>query len=332
MASSHSGGFEPDATGVPPDTDAALNIAARLERSLQGALPCVHCGYDLQGMSVLGVCPECGTAVRATILAVVDPLASELKPVLHPRMTAAGIIMWVGAWTGAMLVTWYSTLHHLMLNWYPGNANNSFMATWGYICAGFMLIAAVGAVGIARPHAGTPMRFRVLAWIGALLHVAMFVIAFDLGGLTSGPVSEWQAAALWHPTPDRTLWRIAADLVGLLIIICLRPNARTLVARSLALRTGRVDRQTMLASAAAIVVLLLGDILGLIAVNQPAGRGELLLTAAIVVMAMGGLLMTLGLLSSLVDAVRIARAIIRPGPSIQQVLGDDAASHSRGGP
>src|SRR5690606_19927036 len=59
--------------------------------SLSGAMPCISCGYNLQGLSVVGVCPECGAAVRATILATIDPQAEELTPLLTPRLTSLGL-------------------------------------------------------------------------------------------------------------------------------------------------------------------------------------------------------------------------------------------------
>ncbi|MEM1424869.1 MAG: hypothetical protein AAGH64_12820, partial [Planctomycetota bacterium] len=70
---------------------------------LTGELPCVTCGYELRGLSVRDACPECGTGVRATILAVVDPLADELAPMRAPSLTGVLIVSWalsssIGVW------------------------------------------------------------------------------------------------------------------------------------------------------------------------------------------------------------------------------------------
>ncbi len=59
--------------------------------------------------------------------------------------------------------------------------------------------------------------------------------------------------------PERLGWRIAMAVLIAAIALGLRPNARVLVARSLVLRSGRVDRQTLLALAAAALLAAAGD-------------------------------------------------------------------------
>ena len=67
--------------------------ASVLASELTGDLPCVRCGYNLRGLSIREHCPECDAPVRATILALVDPRASELKPLRRPRLTGWGLVL-----------------------------------------------------------------------------------------------------------------------------------------------------------------------------------------------------------------------------------------------
>ncbi|MEM7623588.1 MAG: hypothetical protein AAF235_10360 [Planctomycetota bacterium] len=62
--------------------------------ALLGDLPCVNCSYNLRGLSVRAVCPECKTAVLATVLAVIDPKAEEFSAIGSPRVVAAGFVVW----------------------------------------------------------------------------------------------------------------------------------------------------------------------------------------------------------------------------------------------
>jgi hypothetical protein len=135
------------------------------------------------------------------------------------------------------------------------------------------------------------------------------------GGSMIGPLSM-----VWEPAPDRSVFRTFAGIAGLVIIAAMRPATRVLVSRSLAIRTGRVDRQTLLATAAAIVVLMTGDLLGLLARSSHGLASEWMLLTALTLLAFGAVLLGIGLLSSLVDAARIARAIVRPGPSLTEVI------------
>ncbi|MDP1660611.1 MAG: hypothetical protein Q8L55_01740 [Phycisphaerales bacterium] len=310
--------------------------AGGLVVSLNGQLPCVQCGYELKGVSILGVCPECGTAVRATLLAVVDPLAAELRPIDRPRLVAIGLLVWVGGFCLAALVTGGGLIRQLLVATALGEASSALR--WqAWVVAPLMLAAGIGAVMVSRPHDQVSRRHSVMAWVAAALHLPLGFACVMLvslqaagwgaraGGGTIGPL-----AVIWEPSPDRTLWRVVAGIAGLGVIALMRPVTRVLVARSLALRTGRVDRQTLQATAAAIVVLMAGDLLGLLARSLGGAASEWLMLGSVTMISFGALLLCLGLFSSLVDSVRIARAIVHPGPSLQQVLHGPGSSRAGG--
>lgn len=311
--------------------------SSRLAVSLKGDLPCVQCGYELRGVSILGVCPECGTAVRATLLAVIDPLAQELQPIARPRLVAAGLLMWVGGFCLAGVLVCGSLIRQLLMAWSLGEAVGP--PRWqAWALAPLVLIAGVGALLVARPHDHVSRRDTLMAVLAALLHLPLAGAGVMLSnlhtqgwGAKSGSMAIGPLAVVWEPSPDRTLLRLAAGAAGLGVIVFMRPVTRVLVARSLAIRTGRVDRQTLLATAAAIVMVMAGDSLGLLARTLGGTASEWLLLAAVTVLAFGSLLLFIGLFSSLVDSVRIARAIVRPGPSMHQVIHGHGGGEGVGG-
>src|SRR3954470_14312241 len=98
----HTPGGAPKA---PPPLD-AVRAESDIARELTGNLPCVTCRYNLRGLSIKSVCPECGTAVRAAILAAVDPYAPILQPLYAPRLAATGLMLWAGGALAAGLLTW----------------------------------------------------------------------------------------------------------------------------------------------------------------------------------------------------------------------------------
>jgi len=287
--------------------------------SLGGPLPCVTCGYDLQGLSILSVCPECGSAVRATILAVVDPLADELRPISRPRRVAAGLILWSGAALLAATIAWYAWISYLLYAWQGEAVIPLPWDSWALCVGGSVLLSGIGALGLLWPHDGLGPRNFAMA-LGSivcypLLAVAAYMMARGMEAATRTGLLE-----AWTPWPDRPLMRMAGAVLAIAVIAGLRPNARALVARSLALRMGRVDRQTMLAMIAAAGVVALGDLLGMLGMLLGPPAIDALRTTGLIFMLAGALLLTLGLVGSTIDSVRIAASVLAPGPSLRQVI------------
>ncbi len=320
---------------LPPEVPGAL-VAGNLDKSLSGALPCVSCGYDLRGLSVLGVCPECGAAVRAAILAMVDPLADELRPIRHPWLVAAGLMLWsVGALV-AVLVAWYVVLACGMRSSAGGAGGTAWPLPWNSITlciAGSIWVSGLGALAMVRPHAGLGRNNVILAGVACLAYPPLGYVAMHLVDKTAQRMmligADW-----WNGPPDRVVLRFALGLLVLVILVGLRPNARTLVARSLAIRQGRVDRQTMLVMAGVVGVVMVADSVGLAGSRFLVGGrwAETLATFGRAGMLVGGLLFSIGVAGSVLDCVRIARAVLAPLPGPRQVFSgafDDAPT--RGG-
>jgi len=315
-------GTRPGHANPAPNTPTATTTLAS---SLAGKLPCVVCRYDLKGVSVRGVCPECGTLVRASILAIVDPLAAELVPINRPRLVAAGIVLWTGTTLLACVLGLVTTLDLLLANWSVHTPMVEATIARAWLIAALLTLAGLGVVMFARPHARVPLRTSLAAALGGLLYLPLAASVLWTARTASSGVGGTELKALWTPAPDRTFATLTAWLFALAIIALVRPIARVLVARNLAMRTGRVDRQTLVATAAAIGVLMLGDALGLAALRNSSSDPQSSTAAALLLMggallALGSVLLVMGLAGSCKDGLRIAKAILRPGPSLHAVL------------
>lgn len=312
-------GHEPpddlDAPG-PPD---AAGESSFLARTLVGRLPCIGCRYDLQGLSVRGPCPECGMAVRATILYSVDPKADAFQPLATPRLTGLAVVVWPAAGLATVLLSWVPRVEDLVSFVAPAY---SYRAGWapnvGAAAAAVSAIAA--AAGLVRISGRAPSR---CAWC-AVAGVACYIPLIASYLLIAHRVDPRLAAPFLtgDPDPERIALRLVLSLSFLGILMGLRPNARILVARSLVLRTGRVDRQTILATAAAIVLTIVGDVLRFASLGAGRSGAEFLRGLGAVLVLVGSLLITYAVLQAVIDAVRIRRAILFPSPSLEQVLGE----------
>ena len=323
-----------------------------LDASLSGTLPCVTCRYELQGLSIAGVCPECGTAVGATILALVDPFASELRPLPRPRLLGIGLIATAVAPLVAMLVAWYLVGVEIS-DWVGGTLpiRAAMQPSWAWvIIAACFALSSLGAATLSlqplrrkgalgevddadrfeQGESITPTA-RWLALVGAVGLLALTALSVNV--VRTGP--ELAMAGMlpfWSPAPERTIARVIVWLLVLGVLLALRPAARALVARSLVIRTGKVGRQTILAMSAAAAMVIVGDCLGLLGLQQhrESFARDGIVIAGAVVLFMGALMLTIGLFSSVADCYRIARSILRPGPSMEELMNPEPKPNAAG--
>lgn len=299
-----------------PAADPAREERGRsvIARDLGGDLPCARCRYNLKGLSIRAVCPECALPVRATVLAVVDPLAHELRPLKWPGTVAAGLLVWSFAGLGAMAWAWVFVLSELA----GGSRPEGWRALGPVWLAG---LSGLGATSLIRPHAMDDFgRGTRAAIVGVLAYVPLCGLMYWVHArLDMGGVPAYGDLAVVDPR--RVVARVAINAMIVVIALGLRPNARMLAARSFLMRTGRTDRQTLRALASVLVLCVLGDLLRLGALQFEGGVAQLADQVAQLLVMLGSVLFSLGLVGVCVDCVRLYGVIMEPPLSMQDVLG-----------
>jgi hypothetical protein len=295
--------------------------AADLARELTGDLPCAGCGYNLRSISIRGVCPECGTPVRATILSRIDPYAGVLRPVARPTFTAAGVIVWSMFALIAALLTWYLRAADGWGVVMDRRVPSQRLAV-AAACA-CIVLSAVGATSLVRPHAGIALRRSIAAGAGVLAIIAYAWV-------------YWRIHATFDPRhtkpyfnaeillTERNWLRLGGSTLLAAAVMLLRPNMRLLASRSLVMRMGRVDRQTLPLLGGVIAISALGDFLHIIAARiapPPAPPPLVLLYSGLFLISVGSMLLTIGIGGVLIDCIRLVPVILRPPIAMEHVLG-----------
>lgn len=302
--------------------------AAPLARELTGHLRCVRCGYDLQGLSVLAQCSECGLNVRTTLLAKVDPKADELQPIILPFPTAIGLVLLPAAALVATAIIWTLRARDVvalltsvepMFPWAPR------------VAAGCVLLSGLGALSLIRPHRVQSARTTIAA-LGA---VALFAPIAWLMQRTLELDSPLLAKPYLQPdglSVIRILFSVGQLILIMLAVQGLRGSHQLLVSRSVLMRTGRSERQKTPGLLAALAMIIVGEFSHLACfwathlirpdfVDIPRYLGTLLV-------AVGSMLFTLGLAGLLIDSVRLWPVVTAKPLSLKDVLGGSPGQQS----
>jgi hypothetical protein len=245
----------------------------------------------------------------------VDPQAREFRPIRFKLLLSIGLILWSSAALLAVLTMWAPRVAELFAV-VTGRTSTSLPPAQMTIV--LIALSGIGALTLINPHDRLPMRTSIITAIGVALYGPLIWIVWQIASRLDSVLPPPYIGD-WSPVPERIAWRLALSAVFVLIVLCLRPHARVLVARSLAMRTGRVDRQTLLALALATLVVAAGDVLLLIS-TIAGSMSEFLRYIGTLVIVMGSALITIGIAGAFIDCLRIARAIRAPGPSLQDVL------------
>jgi hypothetical protein len=288
---------------------------------LGGDLPCLRCKYNLKGLSIRAVCPECAMPVRATLLAVVDPMASELRPIPRPMLTGLGVVTWSTAALAVSLCMWVA---RAIETYFSDAAMNRVVHLLGLLIDALTVLSGIGAAALIKPHDGIRVSSRRAALLGVLMYVPLVLVMWIMNaggelGVFSGSGGFFSPQGV---PPDRGVVRIIADLLMILIVIGLRPNARLLASRSLLMRTGRVDRQTMLVLVWVLGVSIVGE-LAMLAGRMQSLEGPLAQGAYLggqIIMLVASVLFTLGLVGVVIDCWRMRPVIVESPVSLEGVM------------
>lgn len=282
-------------------------LAAPIARELRGDLPCVRCKYNLKGLTVRGMCPECGTSVRTTLLAVVDPLAKELRPIRHAALTGAGIAIWATSALLAVLCVWFLRAEDFLSR--PSGASPALWLAYGVVA--FAGLSGLAAIVLINPHDGIPRRQRWAATLGVVGYVPLCLFLYYLHvrwDHSNRPPYGYQAEIL----PERLVLRLCISLLLVSILLLLRPNARLLSGRWVLMRLGAVDRQTMFAMTLVIALWCLGDLLRFLFAFFQGTLADVLRFTGTSLVVVGSLLFTVGLASLVLECWRLRPIIAQP--------------------
>lgn len=295
-------------------SDSVARSPDQLIDVLSGQLPCWVCRYELSGLSVTGICPECATPVRTTLLAVVDPSAVSFQPLRAPRIAATGLVVWTGAAFLAALCVWLCRITDAIDLWLAVPLGLGFVGVLVPIFAG---LSGVGCLVLIRPQRGASRAQTLGPILACALYVPLVLMLWQLHARL-----DIMAGSPYFTNPirqgERLQLRCGIGLTMILIALLLRPSVREFAKRSVLMRTGQLTRQTMLALAAAVGVTLAGDLIQAIAMAFDADSGILSRTLSLALISIGSGLVTVGLAGIVWDAIRLL-PIIRAGP---RSLGD----------
>jgi hypothetical protein len=294
-------GADPTEGGDLLESPRAARVA--LANELAGELRCARCSYDLRGLSIRAVCPECATPVRATLLLVVDPLADELQPIRMPRVVACSLVVWAFAALLGVLASSALRSEALLGAWVPRGA--VWWLGWGVVAS--VIASGLGAAfSLISPHAGVRRPVSAAAVAGVVMYLPLTLVTHHaVLGRGHDPLA------------------VATAMVILaVIIVLLRPMARILQARSFLMRTGQVDRQTLRVLAIVVLIASLGEVAQWATAEST--WGDLVRPIAALVTAAAWTLFCVGLAGVAADCWRIRGVILQPPLSLAKLLGNEA--------
>ena len=311
----------------PGDEGPAQRAPAEIATGLTGDLRCLRCGYNLRGLSIRSACPECGLPVKATILVIVDPKAEELTPLRWPTLTAWGLVAWAGLGLAATVLAWLARGNE----GYAALTGDPVVAIQllGLAAAASAALSAAAAVVVVRPHADVSVWSTVRAGVGVLLQ---FAVAWCVW-LVLGVYDAEHAPAYLSgdgPSPERAGLRLAMGVALAGSLWCLRPNLKLLAVRSVVVREGRVDRQSVLAVIGAVAVGAAGDGLLLIASAGETWVGDAVRIVHVALVALGSVLFTSGVINLFHDTLRLRPVLGSSGIGLSHIMHFRKASS--GGP
>lgn len=279
---------------------------------LQSEIRCARCGYSLQGVSVRSACSECGLPVKTTILAIVDPHAAELAPLERPKFTAFGMLLWThGLFAG------FGFMFALQLF---GGALSRGMEYRAIRGCGIVLITlcAIGSVALVRPHRGLKLQHRINASIGFV----GFLVSISLAWIASDPYRVMSLRD-FHDSPSQSAsfygWLAAFHLTIAVSVLLVRANARVLAARSLLMRSGFVNRQTLAATACVLVIAGFGQTMMFADARTSVER--LWSTVGVAISMTSGILLQLAGFGLVIDSWRLFRVLLEPPVKLESLLG-----------
>ncbi len=309
-------------TQVAPSDDGST-----IARQLTGELYCINCGYNLRGLSIRAKCSECGVPVRATILGIVDPCADELVPLSAPRVVAIGLNAWsFGAIVAAAMV--WVLRGSEVLNDMLGTVWPLSFVPW--IGIGGLVVSMLGSATMIRPHRKVPRVEVIRSALAVSLYAPLIYIY--------SAIYLWYDGAVPSPLLDPGESSLSRSILRVMLFLCvagivwgLRKQAVGLAVRSVVVRTGRVDRQSLMAVLASLGIAALGDLIHIASTFIAFGFEDVLSIISVVVIALGSVLFSVGLVNICIDTLRLYPILVRPGVGLSDIFETNRQKSKRTG-
>ncbi len=269
--------------------------------TIRRALPCSRCGYDLEGLTANGDCPECGLPIVTTLAARLEE-PGDAPHALPPdalRLSATLLAAAASALAGSLVLVELALRRSID----PAAIPAALRATFGGTLLAMHVAAVAGtAFGALSILLLPPLGSRVFRWRARLAGTIGF--------------AAWSAMAIAPPTRAAVAAMAVPAVLGL---YALHPILRALGPSSRRYRQSPASRQRIdeLALAAAIAS---GAAFGALLLRERAVPRETGLALEIVALASAGLFIV-GLAYLVRNAFWIVRAVRRPPTRADEVLG-----------
>ncbi len=306
---------QPTSQPDPKGQEQSGQVDGALARQLTGELFCIGCGYNLRGLSIRANCSECGVPVRATILGIVDPHADELVPLSAPKISALGLNAWSFGALLAILVIWLMRGAEIAQEMLGSTWTPEYLTWIGIVGLGLSML---GAATLIRPHRGVTRSEAIRSAMGVSLYAPLIYVYSTIyqrdGLLTASPMLKASESDFERSVLHVLLFVLIAGIIWLL-----RKQAVGLAIRSVVVRTGRVDRQSLLTVLASLGLAAAGDLIKIIA-EFSSGLNDVLSIVSVVIIALGSVLFTAGMINICIDTVRLYPVLVRPGVGLSDIF------------
>lgn len=309
--------------------EAPDKAAAALEhRELARSLHCRRCGYNLRGLRVGGQCPECGLDVWETVVSTVDPAAGRLPRLHDPRGVGVALV-WLMACLvlATFLMLARPVAHRLDDTFAPLGAVvlSRFTPSWLMMVAGAVTLAGLWSVWKLTP---TRDDDSLEAARDGLRRLAVGLVMIGALSILAGlMIPRLDVAPGLSRLPVQAAGHVLLVTALIVIMLGLRGVFRAVGERSREYRTARAGRQRARDMIAAGIGLGVGELVRLLAV---AVELEVMQAFGTVVMWISTLMLVIGLIYLLVNAIWICRSLHRPPPTLQELLEAEAQAEDAG--
>ncbi len=325
--------FERESTGDTKGSSRGLN-GWSFDESYSGSkmasaivrvdLPCIGCGYNLKGISPLTLCPECGLALRSTLAFVLDPDQDEIAPLKHSKRIGVALILIAALLLLAVGILWVphslTILREISDSGGTARRVSSAWPLWSPGVSGLLaIIAGLLTILFRKPtgELGSPPYRR--GWhLGCLALLGFGVCLLLLAGhdMVHGD-ALFKYLDPQRANVKRTIIRLFLDCFAAIAMLGFPAVFRFLALRSMQHRVVQISHQGFSAMLVAVAIVTLGDIIRLVAAwvlpfEVRAGETHAVLLIGSMLILVGSGMLTLALLNSLMDTIRLFRGMTAP--------------------